>query len=153
MKIPSSHKGPTRINTSKTHTTVSRYPQLPDRLFLSDPHVVTGSGLVFTVEKPFRFFSTGAGTITVPAGFITDGYSIPRIFWGLLQPYGQPIEAAVVHDFLYSRAGGKSYPQLTRKQIDRIFLECMELTKVPRGKRFLIYRAVRLGGWKAFRNS
>jgi hypothetical protein len=120
-------------------------------LFLSDPHVV-GNGLVFTVEKPFRFFPSVAGTIVVPAGFETDGYSIPRIFWGLLQPYGQPIEAAVVHDYLYSRASGVLHPHLTRAEIDSIFLECMELTKVPAMKRRLIYWAVRIGGGAAFRN-
>lgn len=128
---------------------MSRYPQMPDKLHLSDPHVI-GDNLVFVTESPFRFFATGHNLIVVPEHFSTDGYSIPRIFWGLLQPYGQPIEAAVIHDFLYSVCGKHRYPTLTRKQIDDVFLEAMEITKVPAWKRILIYRGVRFGGWKHF---
>jgi len=41
-------------------------------------------------------------TFTIPEGFITDGASIPRVFWGV---FGGPfcpknLEASVQHDFL-----------------------------------------------------
>ena len=45
-----------------------------------------------------------SGTIiTVPAGFITDFASSPRIFWPIVSPWGKWGKAAIVHDLLYQR--------------------------------------------------
>lgn len=46
-------------------------------------------------------FSIGRHSETIPAGFIFDGASIPRIFWGLkgFDPYGQKLWAALLHDW------------------------------------------------------
>ena len=38
----------------------------------------------------------------VPAGFITDFASIPRLFWTVVgHPAGKYAQAAVLHDYLY----------------------------------------------------
>lgn len=55
---------------------------------------------------------------TVPAGFKTDGASIPRFLWRLC---GHPLETrrfpiAVLHDWLYEVDQG-----LTRQQVDEIY--------------------------------
>ena len=132
---------------------MSTYPQLPDELVFGHPRFINNS-LTLPVVSIYRFYSSHCfRPIIIEPVFWTDGYSIPRIFWSILAPFGQPMPPCVFHDFLYSKLGGKHYPHLTRKQIDLIFLECMELCKVPRWKRSLIYRAVRIGGWKAFRNA
>lgn len=48
-------------------------------------------------KSPFR---------VVPKGFVTDGASVPRLFWWFASPSGDLFEASVVHDFLYKNAIG-----------------------------------------------
>lgn len=38
----------------------------------------------------------------IPAGFVTDGASVPRIFWAFLDPGTELFEAAVIHDYYLS---------------------------------------------------
>ena len=83
--------------------------------------------------------------IVVPEGFDTDFASIPRIFWGILPPAGLYGKSAVVHDFTYRNA------LYSRKRCDEIFLEGMEVLSVEPWKCFVIYWAVRLFGWNAWR--
>jgi len=40
-------------------------------------------------------------TYIIPAGFIFDGASIPRLFWNILSPSGYLFMAGLVHDFVY----------------------------------------------------
>jgi len=39
--------------------------------------------------------------ILIPAGFILDGASIPRIFWAILSPTGILLIPAIIHDYGY----------------------------------------------------
>ena len=39
--------------------------------------------------------------VVVPKGFVTDFASIPRIFWGLIEPDGPLYLGAILHDFGY----------------------------------------------------
>lgn len=60
-----------------------------------------GNTLIKTLE-PISFSLDGQ-TITIPAGFISDGASVPRFLWCILDP---PICAltlipSIIHDFLY----------------------------------------------------
>lgn len=41
---------------------------------------------------------------TVPAGFITDGATIPRWLWWFSHPAAEFFEASVLHDYLYKNA-------------------------------------------------
>jgi hypothetical protein len=97
----------------------------------------------------FRFLSEEHGLITVPKNFITDGASIPRIFWPIMSPSGEYFEAAIIHDFLYSLCGNKY--QLTRKQADDIFNEGMKELGVKPRTRLTIYWAVRICGWYPYK--
>ena len=83
--------------------------------------------------------------IRVPAEFIHDFASIPKLFHFILPPTGPYAKAAVIHDYLYR------IQTYCRKRADIIFLEGMEVLKVPKWKRVVIYRAVRLFGWNAWR--
>jgi len=78
--------------------------------------------------------------ITVPAGFESDGASIPRLFWWLIGgPFsGKYRDAAVLHDYLCK------HPDYTRKQADDIFLEAMAELGVALWRRDLMWRAVSL---------
>lgn len=83
--------------------------------------------------------------IVVPAGYVTDFASIPRLAWTLIgPPLGRHARAAIVHDWLYDTNG--DWGRFSREQSDEIFLEAMEVLNVPALKRSIMFRAVRLGG-------
>jgi len=95
---------------------------------------ITGTKL-FKLYAPFSYKD-----IIVPSGFVTDGASIPRIFYTLIGgPYQEFIEAATIHDFMC--VNSKIY---TRKEADDTFLEIMTELGVKEWKRDLMWRAVSL---------
>jgi len=98
----------------------------------------------------------GSGTVvTVPCGFITDGASVPRLFWALLDPWGRWAKAAIIHDYLYlDRAVycGSVRSSITRAEADEVFIEAMAVSRVGWLARHTMYWAVRLFGgiaWNA----
>lgn len=88
-------------------------------------------------EELAFYFAPVKDKITVPAGFVTDFASIPRIplVWWLMSDYGHP--AAVVHDYLCEL---KQYP---RKFGDEVFHAALLACKVPPWRARLMYGAVR----------
>ena len=118
----------------------------PDMLEFRDAGMIGGSR-VFQLTKEFRYLSTAHGEIRVPAWFLTDGASVPRLFWNILSPFGDYFGAAVIHDFLYSPNNRRH----DRETCDAIFLAAMEDAGVSWIKRRTIYRAVRLAGWRSYR--
>ena len=87
----------------------------------------------------------------IPAGFVTDFASSPRLFWPIVSPWGRWGKAAIIHDFLYQRWGGKPRILDMRKVADEIFLEAMEVLGVAPWRRKLMYWGVRLFGWLAWK--
>jgi hypothetical protein len=113
-------------------------------------HGYRHGSMILKLTAPFRYHSKRVHeTITVPKGFLTDGASVPRIFWSFFSPFGEYFKAALIHDFLYTKEN-KSF---NRIESDKIFLEAMIEVGVPYIRRSLIYRAVRLGGWRFFAGS
>ncbi|EJI2433989.1 DUF1353 domain-containing protein, partial [Salmonella enterica] len=92
--------------------------------------------------EPFEFYLSddNSDVIEVPAGFVTDLASVPRIFWTILPPDGKYAKAAIIHDYLYDNA------LRTKKEADLIFLDGMTVLGVPRLKRKVMYWAVRWFG-------
>ncbi|MDR7420027.1 MAG: DUF1353 domain-containing protein [Armatimonadota bacterium] len=85
---------------------------------------------------------------TVPAGFVTDFASTPRLIWAWLPPTGKYMGAAVVHDYLYV------VDRCTRAEADAVFLEAMADAGVNVVRRRLMYLAVRAFGqeiWDRYR--
>jgi hypothetical protein len=80
--------------------------------------------------------------ITCPRGFITDFASIPWYFRWLITGNDNTKKPAVPHDRDYR---DKECPR-TRYRVDKIFLMGMKENNVPKWKRKLAYRGVRLGG-------
>lgn len=119
--------------------------QFPDPLEFREAGHRNGS-MLLQLTHSYRFFSS-LGTVRVPKGFVTDGASIPRVFWNILSPFGDYFGAAVIHDFLYS----KFNKDFSRDEADAIFLEGMTASGVPFLRRTTIYTAVRLFGWTCFR--
>jgi len=109
--------------------------------------------MIIGITAPFCYLSS-KGTIFVPAGFRSDGASIPRIFWSIFSPFnGDYFDGALIHDFLYSKDSTADYPDFTRADADEIFKEAMFNLGVGWVKRETIYRAVRLGGWASYKKS
>lgn len=91
------------------------------------------------VLREFRFWShiprLGRVWVTVPAGYLTDGASVPRLLWSLIPPWGQYGQAAVVHDLLceYLRVmtDAGELVAITRAECDQLFLVAMQVLQVP----------------------
>lgn len=90
------------------------------------------------------------GSFALPAGFGTDGASIPRALWRVC---GTPLDvprlyAALVHDWLYS--GG--VPCTTRAEADAAYRDMQVALGVSRAKAWAEWAALRLFGashWEA----
>ncbi len=113
---------------------------------------------VRVVTRPFAFGLTGQddpNRIVVPAGFCSDGASVPLFFRGMMDSWGRFAQAAIVHDLIYSTH------VLSRATADRILHDAIEATDgvagpdgAPGNARRtadLAYWGVRVGGWYAYR--
>ena len=79
--------------------------------------------------------------ITIPAGFTTDGASIPDWLQNIFDPFEPDyLTAAVIHDYLYYTK------QVSRKEADKIFLEVMLEMGTSFWKAHIFYLAVRVFG-------
>lgn len=97
---------------------------------------------------PYAWHDPVQGLIEVPAGFLFDGASIPRLAWTIIgvTPFDHKIiHAAVIHDWLYSTRS------LSRKLSDDVFKRIMKREgRLRRTSIFLIHRSVRIGGCRAY---
>jgi hypothetical protein len=108
-------------------------------------HGWTGNSLVIRTTNRVTFESDKFGVVVIPHGSLSDGASVPRIFWNIFSPFdGDYFDAAVLHDVIYR----DNLTKYTRAQADAIFLEAMESVGVGWCKRRIVYHAVRLAGWK-----
>lgn len=119
----------------------------PDPIELRD-HGLWGDTRLFRLLNPFTYISS-YGVVTVPTGFITDGASIPRIFWSALMPFGFYFAAAIIHDYLYSEFNTR----FSRAQSDVIFKEAMFNLGLDWPRREAIYRAVQMFGGNSFKGT
>jgi hypothetical protein len=85
--------------------------------------------------------------IDVPFGFLTDFASVPRIFWWMFPKWGKYGNAAVIHDFLYWDQ------RYTRKKSDSVFLEAMGVLGVNKMTARILYLAVYLFGFVAWKSN
>lgn len=124
--------------------------------------VVRDGRTLWALGKAFGYRTDigGAGLITVPAGFVTDLASIPRILTSGLPPDGPWVQAAVIHDALYFCRGGANLwygrriidraTPYTRAESDDILREAMADLNVGVVQRNLIWSGVRVGGSRSF---
>lgn len=93
-------------------------------------------------------YSINGYDIKVFRGFITDGASVPKSLQWLYNPYGKYINAAVVHDYLYSTYNNTG---INRTLADKIFRHIMQETGIDKRTIKRFYIAVRCFGetsWK-----
>lgn len=116
-----------------------------------------GKGGLWELENDWSVFYEG-NVYHIPAGFKTDGASVPRFLWRVC---GTPLEvprvyAALVHDWLYSGgvpnaarlhdalySGG---PVVTRAEADAIYRDMLIALGESRFKAYVEWSAIRLCG-------
>ncbi len=84
--------------------------------------------------------------VTIPAGFETDGASVPRIFRFALSPYTDGLYAAIVHDYQLSRCAKNP---ASRKRVDAYFYHNLRASGVGGIVSSVAYMLVRIGSWYA----
>ena len=102
---------------------------------------------LWVVTEPYFYAPQSGIGIVVPAGFETDGASVPRVLWGAIPPFGLHFNAAVVHDALYRSDAANKLP---KEICDKIFLEIMERDGVPELRRSAMYEAVVTMGYSSY---
>jgi len=107
--------------------------ELGERLYWADEQLVFDGG--------------GGRLIVIPERFLSDGFSIPKMWRGFFAKAPRYIMAAFAHDWLYK----KQPDNVTRKQADDVFLFWMRQYRVSRVRRTLMYLAVRAGSRKVWR--
>lgn len=116
--------------------------------FLPQCEPVAGSSKKMRLCKDWYFW-IGNVAYWIPAGYIFDGASIPRIFWALI---GSPFEpdfwaAALAHDWLYFTH------QTSRAVADEVIYQLLKQSGVNTVKAHIIWGAVRAGAFWAWGNS
>jgi len=86
--------------------------------------------------------------ITIPAGYVTDGASVPRFLWPIC---GTPMEspricAAIVHDWLYDVGGDDA----DRKTADVLYKDYNIALGMTKFTAIVEYHAIRLFGGSHF---
>lgn len=111
-----------------------------------DVHREDARGNVFRLLEPLE-----TSDFIVPAGFESDGASVPRFFWRVVFPPTdtRALRAAVIHDWLY-RHQPKGW---TRAQADALFRRLLIEDGVPSWRAWLAWAGVRAFGWIAWQSN
>ena len=90
-------------------------------------------------------------SFVIPAGFESDGASVPRFFWRIVCPPTDPkaVRAGVAHDWIYR----KQPDGWTREEADKMFYDLLKEDGMMRCQARLAYLGVRLGGGFAWDES
>lgn len=125
-----------------------------------DHPVIRDGRSLWGLQRDLTYTTLAGPTITVPAGFVTDLASIPRLLSPALAPDGPWVEAAVTHDALYYTRGGLNLwhgrrvisraTPYSRAESDDILREAMADIGVGVVQRNIIWSGVRVGGARAF---
>lgn len=82
------------------------------------------------------------GTYLVPAGYITDFASVPRLLWWFTPRSGPWNKAAIVHDWLITN-GLLGEIDITSIRVDAEFREALKACDVSWVRRWLMWAGVR----------
>lgn len=104
-------------------------------------------GNVFTLKEDVKI-SWKERRLSVPAGFKSDGASVPRIFWRLVFPSSDTtaLRAAFAHDYIY-----RTHPEgWTKEEADQMFYDLLVNDGVPKWRAWMAYKAVDWFGQSAW---
>lgn len=94
-------------------------------------------------------WSSNSVSVTIPAGYMSDGASVPQPLWWFLPPWGDRATfAALLHDYLLDRLqgfrpGGAVDGATDRAQCDGQFLEALLALGVPAWRAYPAWLGVR----------
>ena len=115
--------------------------------YTSGPQItpISIDGSLFELAADWRVTVDGE-EIVIPAGFVTDGASIPRFLWRVCgHPFQLPrLPVAIVHDFAYS--GQWPEPAIPREYADELYYDGLVERGVRRFCAWVEYRAIRIFG-------
>ncbi|EKP0241586.1 DUF1353 domain-containing protein [Aeromonas salmonicida] len=104
-----------------------KYKTLAPMLFeLLEPHTFTVNGIEYTV----------------PAGFKTDGGTIPRALWAITSPT-EYLDQYLVHDYLYTVGSQKC---ITRQSADALLCDSLIEAGMSTPLAYTVYITVRMFG-------
>jgi hypothetical protein len=83
--------------------------------------------------------------VIVPAGFVTDGASVPRLPLAYMLFGGRARKAATLHDYCYDRRRNRAWA-------DAVFLAAMENEESSFVRGFM-HLGVRVGGWTRYQEA
>ena len=119
--------------------------------FRSDLDVTQMDGQNWKLFSPLIYESAEPlGEIIVPAGFVTDFASTPRIVWTFMPKSGEYDAAAVVHDYLYKSGGKIGLKSYIKADADKIFDEALKLLGTKQPVRGIMYAMVKAFGKGSF---
>jgi hypothetical protein len=133
--------------------------------------VLTRSGWSYRLNSPYFYEWEKNGVrrrLRIAAGFEYDGASVPRVLWTLtgIERDGLQRAGALVHDVMYRHEGRlpagmqevwseghqewEPMPEVrwSRVEADALFCRMLREAGVSRLKRRMMYRGVRLFGWR-----
>lgn len=111
----------------------------------------------YVLVEPVSFRWKDVGFVRIPAGYVSDGCSIPKFLWGIFPPNGPYFVPGLVHDYLYekkeawinqpfSKISVYKY-EVTRKEADALFLVLLNhFSPETRRRNYIRYLAVRVLG-------
>jgi hypothetical protein len=76
----------------------------------------------------------------IPKHYVSDGASVPRLFWSLYPPVGRYMLAALIHDWKLDNQHGWG-------ESNAVFDKAMAAIGIKASRHFAILNAVRLNGW------
>jgi len=105
------------------------------------------------LKEDLRFYIYFAGQrlpelYVVPAGFESNGFTIPFIFKPFFSNFDVGVENAIAHDFLYSEL--KTF-EMFRRDADLAFYSGLRSSSLEEWKAKLFYCAVIIAGGKHWR--
>ena len=121
-------------------------------VFVPNPSIAAPSlrsfvdGKTWVLERDLIFRLSGR-EIVVPAGFVTDLASVPRIAESLRSRIGTYSRAAILHDWIYWTG------LCPRDEADRIFYQAMRTSGSTDPIALQVYRAVVVGGQFAYQDN
>ena len=124
-------------------------PPSPNAVDSPDLYFLKNGPLTAVLQRPMSYqIGKTRDSIVVPAGFVTEFASIPRVLWSELSPVGEHRLAAIVHDYLYW------FQPCEREETDNLLMIAMSQAGVSDLRRGAVYAGVRIGSadaWNANR--
>lgn len=104
-------------------------------------HIECDKGTGYVVDEPIPYMIDGCVRF-VPSGYVSDGASVPKIFWWFISPKDiRCLYAGLCHDAIYDEKC------VTRRVADAWMRRALIQDGFPRCKAWIAWAAVRLWGW------